>query len=110
MRAGQLRHRVTIQQKTETRSGTGDVVVTWSDVAQVWAANEPLRGREYLEAKQVHDEAVTRFRIRHYDGILPEMRVTWTDPNDTAHTYDVVDVRPVDWDFRQMHLYAREIT
>lgn len=43
MRAGRLRHRVTIQQVTRTRDGFGQPVESWSAFATVWAAVEPLR-------------------------------------------------------------------
>ena len=49
MEAGQLRHRVTIQQATETTDGFGGVTQAWATFATVWAAVEPLTGREYLQ-------------------------------------------------------------
>ncbi len=104
MRAGQLRHRVTIQQKSVTQNGYGEEVITWQDVATVWAAIEPLQGREYLEGKQVQAEVTTRIRIRYRSGIQPEMRVTWG-----SHAYDVQAVIEPESRKKELVLMCREI-
>ncbi|WP_019534215.1 phage head closure protein [Paenibacillus ginsengihumi] len=44
-------------------------------VATVWAAIEPLRGREYFSAMSEHAEVTTRIRIRYREGIDRTMRV-----------------------------------
>ncbi len=77
IRAGKLRHRVTIQQKSVTRNTFGEEVVTWQDVATVWAAIEPLRGREFFESQQINAEVTTQITIRYRDGIAPEMRIIY---------------------------------
>lgn len=104
MRAGQLRHRVTIQQKDPTQDQYGEQVPTWNQVAEVWAAVEPLRGREFLEAQRVGAEVTTRIRIRHRDEITPEMRVVWGD-----HVYDIKAVIHVEERQREIHLMCKEL-
>jgi SPP1 family predicted phage head-tail adaptor len=79
MQAGRLRRRVTIQKKTVTRNSYGEEVIVWVDVATVWAAIEPLSGREFVEGRQAAADVSTRIRIRHLAGITPDMRVTWGD-------------------------------
>ena len=75
MRAGKLRQRVTIQDKSVSQNTYGEEVITYVDWATVWAAVEPLRGREFLEGRQITAEVSTRIRIRYRSGISPEMRV-----------------------------------
>jgi SPP1 family predicted phage head-tail adaptor len=104
MRAGLLRHRVTIEEKSVTRSATGAEDITWSTVATVWAEVHPLRGREFLEAKGLQEETSTRIRIRHRDGLDPSMRVTWG-----SHTYDIQAVIPIREESREIELMCREI-
>lgn len=104
MEAGRLRQRVTIQEKDPTQDEYGEEVPTWSDVATVWAAVEPLRGREFLEAQRVGAEVTTRIRIRYRDGIVPEMRVVWGD-----HVYDIEAVIPVKERQREIHLMCKEL-
>jgi len=44
MRAGRLKKRVAIQQATDSRGATGQVIKTWATVATVWAGIEPIKG------------------------------------------------------------------
>ena len=104
MRAGNLRQRITIQDKTANRDTFGDEVITWGDWATVWAAVEPLTGREFLDAKMVTAEVTTRIRIRHQDGISPEMRVVFG-----SKIYDILAVIHVQEREREDHLMCQEI-
>ena len=92
MRAGKLRHRVTIQKNTPSQNDLGEAIASWSTVATVWAAVEPLQGREFFEARQEQADVTTRIRIRWRDDVSVENRVTWTDPANTAHVYDITAV------------------
>lgn len=105
MRAGTLRHRVTIQQKAVTRDSYGAEVVTWQDVATTWGAVEPLSGREYLAALQTQAEVTTRIRLRYRSDVTlqPEMRATWT-----GHVYDILAIVEVETRQREVHLMCRE--
>ena len=74
--AGTLGHRITLQEPTETRGAAyGDVQKAWADVATVWAAFEPLSGRELLLAQQVNSEITVRFRIRYRADVTAKWRV-----------------------------------
>lgn len=75
MGAGRMDKRVTLQAQTSTRNAIGEPVVAWADVATVWAAVEPLQGREFWAQQQVQSEVTTRVRIRYRAGITPDMRV-----------------------------------
>ena len=75
MRAGRLRHRVTIQQLVPDPSIGGED--SWHDYATVWAAVEPLRGREYLAAQQEGAEVTGRITIRYIAGLKPTMRIKY---------------------------------
>jgi len=103
IRAGELRHRVTIQQKSVTRNTFGEEIVTWQDVATVWAAIEPLRGREFFESQQVNAEVTTRIRIRYRPGITPTMRVVYG-----SRIFDIQAVINVEERNRELHLMCRE--
>ena len=77
MKAGDLRNRVIIQNKSVTRDGYGAEVISWVTHATVWAAIEPLRGREWLETRMVQADVDTRIRIRYLSTVTPSMRVLW---------------------------------
>lgn len=75
MRAGRLRHVITIQQATETRDSVGAIIRTWATYDTVRASIEPLNGREYFNASQVQAEVSTRIRVRYLDGLTSKMRI-----------------------------------
>ena len=77
MRAGQLRHKVIIQENTPSRDGYGAEVESWSDFATIWAAIEPIRGREFWESQQINAEVTARITIRYLSVVTPKMRVKY---------------------------------
>ena len=87
MKAGDLRHRITIQQLAEGENDLGDIVQTWTAFATVWASVEPLTGREYLSAQQVSAETSGRIRMRYRAGVNPTMRVLFN-----SLTYQILSV------------------
>lgn len=74
MRAGQLRHQITIQRPVETQDAAGGVVTSWVDVASPRAEVVGLAGREYFAAQGVHSEITTKIRIRYRAGLSATMR------------------------------------
>lgn len=104
MRAGKLRHQITIEQVTETQSTTGMTAETWSEFATVWAAVEPLRGREFFASKQIQAEISTRIRIRYLAGITPKMRVLFG-----TRVYLIDSVIDAEERHIEMQLMCREI-
>lgn len=79
MRAGKLRHRITLQSPAVTRDEFGAEVQTWADERTVWAQVEPLSGREYLEARATTQEITHRIRTRYQPdkALHPTWRVKW---------------------------------
>ena len=66
---GKYDKRVTIQTPTETRSFSGEAVMTWGDVATVWAQVDGLSSRDILQAQQANVVATYRVRIRHRSDV-----------------------------------------
>lgn len=63
--AGRYRQRVVIESAVDTQdSTTGEPIRTWSELATVWAAVEPLKGRELLLDGGLRTEVDTRVLIR----------------------------------------------
>ena len=104
MRAGELRQRITIQQKTITRDTYGAAVETWAALATVWAAVEPMSGREYFQSQQINAEVTTRIRIRHRSDVDSTMRVVFG-----ASTYDIQAVIEPETNKRELQLMCREV-
>lgn len=97
MRAGLLRHRITIQE----RSGA-----EWVDFAKAWAAKEQLTGQENFELSDqlLQDREVVRFRIRYRTGITHKMRVLWFD-----QAFDIQRIEELDNHRREMGLLCLEV-
>ncbi|WP_201319144.1 phage head closure protein [Paenibacillus sp. EPM92] len=72
---GELRHKVTINQLQSVDDGAGGSVDTWMPVATVFAAVNPLSGRELFQAQQLQSEITHKVRMRYRAGITPDMRV-----------------------------------
>lgn len=75
MKAGDLRHRITIQENRPVKDAEGIVQDSWVDLATVWAALKPLSGRELLAAQALQSETTGTLEIRYRAGIKPSQRV-----------------------------------
>lgn len=68
LEAGRLRHRVSIERVSYTQDATtGAMVETWSEIAKVWAAVEPLSAREFVQSAAGQSEVTARITIRTRD-------------------------------------------
>ena len=75
IKAGKLRHRITIQAKGMTQDPvTGEMVEGWSDLVSVWASVEPLSTREFIAASAGQSEITARIVVRYRDGLDSTMR------------------------------------
>lgn len=104
VRAGRLRHRVTLQSATTSQDAYGAPVETWSDQATVWAAVEPLSGREFFTVQAERAELSHRIRIRHRADVTPSWRVSYD-----SRTFDIETVVNVMERDRELHLMCREV-
>lgn len=78
LRAGDLRHRITIQSRTTSRGSKGDIPETWSDFApNVPAAIRPLSSRELIAAANVQSSTSHEITIRYMPGITAAMRAIY---------------------------------
>lgn len=103
MKAGELRHKVTIQRVSQTLDSSRQTVDLWTKLAEVWAAVEPLSGRELLNAQQIQPDVTHRVRIRHRDDVTPKMRVQ--HESRSLNIESVINLNERD---RELHLLCRE--
>ena len=69
MRGGALRHQVQLQSRATTQESTyGSQSTTWTTYATVYAAIEPLNGRELMAAQAVQSEITHQITIRWNPG------------------------------------------
>lgn len=77
LEAGWLRHRVTIQARTNTQDPvTGETAIVWSDAwINIAAALEPLSARERMAAQAQQAEVTARVTIRTLLGVTTQHRL-----------------------------------
>jgi SPP1 family predicted phage head-tail adaptor len=101
---GSLRHRITIEKPTETRSKSGAITLSWETAATVWAEKQDLSGREYLQAQQAESLISTRFRIHYRSDITAKMRVKHGN-----NYYSIEAVLDPDGFRRELHLMCKAV-
>ena len=104
MQSGKLRQRVELQEPSGTQSGSGYRKDDYGAYATVWAAVEPLSGREFLEGRMATAEVNTRIRIRYNERVKPEHRVRWGEK--LYHVEAVINPETRD---REMALMCKRI-
>lgn len=75
MKAGTLSRKVSILRSTTSRNATGEEIPVFAEVYSVFAAVEPLRGRELWASARKLGEEIFRFTIRDAIEISAEDRI-----------------------------------
>jgi SPP1 family predicted phage head-tail adaptor len=113
MRAGQLRHRITLQRAVDAQDDYGEPSSIWEDVVSIAAAIEPISGREFFSAQQVQADVTTRITIRWRNGIEPVMRIVHATAQQAAMSppqstiYDIEAILPDPTGRRQIVFMCR---
>lgn len=71
---GQMRHRLQLQEAVTLPDGGGGNIVTWTDVAEIWAAIRPVSGGEVVEADALQGRISHVIDVRFRAGITPRHR------------------------------------
>lgn len=103
-RAGQLDKKIIIQTFSESNTG-GEVALTPSTHATVWASIQPLRGQERMNAAQVTPEVTHKITIRYLSTLTSRMRISW----DSRFFGIVSIINPLERNERQ-ELMCKELT
>lgn len=98
---GKMRHRITFQCFAGELDGFGDPLLAddsqWKDVATVWAAIDPISGKEFYAAEQSQSEVSHKVRCRYRHGITSAMRIKYG-----SRTFSILSV--IDWEERHESL------
>lgn len=93
IRAGKMRHKIDVQQLTETRTSTGSLVQGWATIATLRAAIRWVGGGE-SNRDQVNATNSALFVVRYHSGIIDQKnRVVYNGRNFDIQTVQVVDER-----------------
>lgn len=75
MRAGSMRHRVTIQQRSTGVDAAGGALDSWETFATRWASLNRASGSEVWASAQRSGRVPSVFRLRYLAGVSPAMRL-----------------------------------
>lgn len=104
MRAGQLRHRISIQTPVTAKNTRGGEVTTWSTVATVWADVRTQTGRETVANDQTQPTASHVVTMRHRANVTAQQRIVWGD-----RVFSINAVLEPDNRMRQLQLLCQEL-
>ena len=85
MESGKLDQRVILQSLTETRNDFGEVVMSYTTAATVWARVVSEKGNEAFESARVNARAKIRVAIRYRNDVTVKWRVQWN-----SDTYNIL--------------------
>jgi SPP1 family predicted phage head-tail adaptor len=110
LRAGQLRHRVTLQSLgTRTDDGYGGGSILFTDEVTLNASIEPLSGEELLLAGQEESSLTHRIRTRFYAGVAPHWRVKYEDRYRGTRMFDIDTIIDPEERHRELELMCTEL-
>lgn len=80
MRAGSLRHRITIRRRTNTPDGAGGWTPSWTNVGVNLPADiVSINGKEAMVGQVLQSINTYKVTIRYMTGIKPADQITWDD-------------------------------
>ncbi|HBE9079245.1 phage head closure protein [Serratia fonticola] len=94
MKAGQMRHRITIQNFTTIELPSGSEKEVWFDVATVWAEVKAISGRELLASGAEMSEITLRVWLRYRADVGSASRILWQQKGDRQLAYSIVSAIP----------------
>jgi SPP1 family predicted phage head-tail adaptor len=103
MKAGKLRHRVSIQRSTPTDNEVGEGVLGWATIATVWAAIETLNGRELMRAQAAGANSTSKITIRYYSGLTVKDQILFG-----ARTFEINSIQNTDERNIELVLFCTE--
>lgn len=77
MRAGSLRHRVTLYDRIETRDGVGGVTVSWGNSRDRYASADQESAREWLARQGIGEKEAVKFILRYDPTFTTTSKIVW---------------------------------
>jgi SPP1 family predicted phage head-tail adaptor len=102
-----MRTKITLLQLKRGYDDEGEPINDWQPVpglTNLWAAKEPLLGREFFAAEQTQSRVEVKFRTHYVPGVKNEMRV-----QDSEGTYEILSAINVKSLNRELLMYCRQV-
>lgn len=85
-----LKHRVSIQSKSDASDSQGGFTTSWATDATVWAAIQPMKGYEKFQAQQLQTPLSHKVTIRYRSGVTTAKRLLFGSR--VLHIKEVINV------------------
>ena len=105
MKAGDLRHPLTLMAPETTVNAVGRPVKTWRDHVTVYAAKADVSGREFYQAQAYHAEDTVTWTLRWRSDVTPECRV-----RHGGQVYEIIEVNHLGYKYDFIRLKTRIVT
>lgn len=103
MNIGHLRHKITLERRSVTRTDIGSEVISWVKVTDIKASAVSVGGSEAFKYKQLFAESVVRFTCRYRSDIVPEMRIVFD-----GQYYDIFDISDIEGRKRALEIMGKQ--
>ena len=104
MKAGDLRHPITLLKPVDAVTEKGRPVKTWRDHVTVCAAKADVSGREFYAAQAYHAEDVVTWTLRYRKDVTAEWRL-----RHGSQVYEIIEVNHLGYRYDFMRLKTRLI-
>lgn len=102
MRAGQLKHLLSIERVTEIQNSFGEPVREWQEVSKAYGAIYPIRGIERYMSMEKHAKATHEINIR-YISITPKDRIIYQN-----RVFEIISILNLGERNRQLKIIVEE--
>ena len=105
MKAGDLKHRITLERPITTTDSRGNRRTVWEAIATCWASMADVSGRDFYAAQAYQAQDTVTFGIRWRDNLDKECRVVHGGQH-----YQIEQINHLGYKRDFIHLKTRLIT
>lgn len=103
MRAGKLKHSITVERYTLTRNDFGEMIEEWSDLFSTRAEIKPLTGKEYFASNMQVSEMTHKITFRYSQQVKTSDRVLFD-----GRYFDITSVANINEANRVIEILTKE--
>jgi SPP1 family predicted phage head-tail adaptor len=86
MQAGDLRDRITIRRRSETKNARGGLDLAWGDVASLWAKVTSINGREEVIGGVLQGNSYFEIAVRYRTDLEVADQILWRERELNIHS------------------------
>lgn len=99
MRAGKLRHVITLLKQTTEKNKIGEPIKTWKEYTKIWCEFIPLSTNAIITAQAAGNNMTARCIVRCRNDINSGMRIQWR-----GQTFNIIGMPIMDANTGQDHM------